>query len=207
MNDHLLWLLLSGLLSAAVSALWNFVSKRSLQRDKAETKIALATLENQFQKAERRAQAEIDRSVFVTRAQFEAEFESMKEVFSLLSQVYFAIQDLWPTTPYESRGEEESKRTRMFQRIEGMMRSHNELRTALEAKRPFYPEDLYETVTECLDAAQMEAYGIRRVDPATVYDKYFREPSPTRTRFLEGYSGAANIIRDRIATLAILPRS
>jgi hypothetical protein len=64
---------------------------RSLQRSDKETKFALAKLENLFAQSERRAQAETDRSVFVTRAQFETEFEAMKEVFGLLSQVRFAL--------------------------------------------------------------------------------------------------------------------
>jgi hypothetical protein len=91
MNDHLLWLLASGLLSAAVSALWNFLSQGSLQRDDAETKFALAKLENLFAQSERRAQAETDRSVLVTRAQFETEFEAMKEVFGSLSSPYYSL--------------------------------------------------------------------------------------------------------------------
>src|ERR1700722_9948898 len=153
MNDHLLWLLLSGLVSAAISALWNHLSKRSLQRDEADTRVALAKLENQFQQAERRAQAETDRSVFVTRAQFETEFAAMKEVFSLLSQVHFAIHNLWPTSTYEPQGEEESKKARLFRRIEGMLVGNDAVRTAIEAKRLFFPEELYVTVTECIDAA------------------------------------------------------
>ena len=207
MSDRLLWLFLSGLLSAGVSAVWNHLSKRSLQREDAETKIALAKLDNLFHQSERRAQAETDRSVFVTRAQFETEFEAMKEVFSLLSQVRIMLCDLWPTSTYEPQNEpEESKKARLFRRLNGMMEAHNAVRTAIEAKRPFFPEELYVTVTECLDAAQMEAYGIRRTDPNTIYNTWFLELTPTRAKFSKGYSRAGDIIRERISTLAILPR-
>jgi hypothetical protein len=182
MNDHLSWFLLTGLLSTGASALFTYLSTRSL----------------------RRAEAEIDRSVLATRAQFETEFAAMKEVFSLLSQVHFAIHNLWPTSTHESRDEEESRKARLFRRIEAMLLSNDAVRTAIEAKRPFFPEELYVTVTECVDAAQMEAHGIRRADDKTRYDTWFSKVSPTRAKFSEGYSRAADIIRARIATLAII---
>jgi hypothetical protein len=206
MNDHLLWLLASGLLSVAVSALWNHLSKRSLQRDDAETKFALAKLENLFAQSERRAQAETDRSVFVTRAQFETEFEAMKEVFGLLSQVRFALYGLWPTSTFDPKNEpEESKKARLFRRLQGLMEAHDAVRTAIEAKRPFFPEELYDTITECLDTAQSEANDIRRTDDEARYNTWFRELTPIRAKFSKAYSRAANIIRQRISTLAILP--
>jgi hypothetical protein len=207
MNEHLLWLLASGLLSAAVSALWNHLSKRSLQRDDAATKVAFAKPENLFAQSERRAQAETDRSVLVTRAQFETEFEAMKEVFGLLSQVRFALYGLWPTSTYEPRGEEEeSKFARLSRRLHGLMEAHDAVRTAIEAKRPFFPEDLYDTVTECLDAAQVEANGIRTADRETLYNTWFLELTPIRAKFGKGYSRAANIIRDRIIHAGHSPR-
>jgi hypothetical protein len=206
MNDHLLWLLVSGLLSAAVSALWNFVSQRSLQRSDTETKFALAKLENLFAQSERRAQAETDRSVLVTRAQFETEFEAMKEVFGLLSKVRIALYALWPTSTYDPQNEpEETKKTRLFRRLRGLMEAHDATRTAIEAKRPFFPEELYDAVTECLDTAQIEAYDIRRTDDEARYNTWFRELTPIREKFGKAYSRTANIIRDRISTLAILP--
>jgi hypothetical protein len=181
-----------------VSPFWNFVSRRSLQRTDTETKFALAKLENIFAQSERRAQAETDRSVLVTRAQFETEFEAMKEVFGLLSQVRILLYDLWPTSTYDPKNEpKESKKARLFRRLQGLMEAHDATRTAIEAKRPFFPEELYDAVTECLDTAQIEAYDIKRTDDEARYNTWFRELTPIRAKFGKAYSCSADIIRDR----------
>jgi hypothetical protein len=118
------------------------------------------------------------------------------------------LHDLWPTSTYEPQNEpEDSKKARLFRRLQGLMEAHDATRTAIEAKRPFFAEDLYDSVTECLDTAQIEAHDIRRTDPNNFYDTWFREVTSIRAKFSKGYSRAANIIRDRISKLAILPRS
>jgi hypothetical protein len=213
-------LLSGGTAGGIVAAIWGLVSKLLLQRREekskeklaafeAESKERLSKVESDLRIWQNVVQARIDRSVFVTRAQFETEFEAMKEVFILLSQVHFAIHGLWPTSTFDSKNEpEESKMARLSGRLQDMILAHDAVRTAIEAKRPFFPDELYVTVTECLNAARMEAYGIRRAwGSDTLYNTFFLELSPDRTKFSNGYSRAANIIRDRIATLAILPRT
>jgi hypothetical protein len=194
--------LLSGSAAGAiVSAVWGHISKLLLQRREerskekiaafeAESKERLSKIEADLQLWQNVVQAGIDRSVLVTRAQFETEFEAMKEVFGLLSKVRFALYGLWPTSTYEPKGEEEeSKMARLSRRLQGLMEAHDAVRTAIEAKRPFYPEDLYDTVTECLDAAQMEAHDIRRAwSSDTLYNTFFLELTPTRAKFSKGLS-------------------
>jgi hypothetical protein len=70
-SEQAVWLFLTGLLSTVISGCWNHLSKRTLQRDDAETKEKLTKLQNQFDQAEQRAQAENERSLIVTRAHFE----------------------------------------------------------------------------------------------------------------------------------------
>jgi hypothetical protein len=217
MNDRLLWLFLSGLVSAAISALWNYLSKRSLQRDEAETKVALAKLQNQFAQAERRAQAEaeqlerreqaaIDRSVFVTRAHFETEFEAMKQVFSHLSQLQIGLNGLRPILAVESPNEsQEEKIARLFERLRNVFASYNNLLVESEARSPFYPAELYAAVEECERAASLEINAIRTSGENMFEPDWYEQGERNRGRFLKSYHKAAGIIRDRISRLAILP--
>ena len=162
MNSNLVWLLLSGLVSAAISALWNHLSKRSLQRDEAETKVALAKLEDKFERSQRLGQAAIDRSVFVTRAHFETEFEAMKQVFTHLSQLQIGLNGLRPILAVESPDESETQKVaRLFARLEQVFSSYNSLLAESEAKAPFYPAELYSAVEECERAASMEINSVR----------------------------------------------
>jgi hypothetical protein len=209
MNDHLLWLLLSGLVSAVVSAFWNHLSKRSLQREDADTKIGLANLENQFAQAERRAQAEykrverldqaaIDRSIFVTRAHFETEFEAMKQVFDCLSRLAFCVAAMRPIDA-DCPIQHEADR-----RLSELRAEYNGLRKLVEAKLPFYTEELYGLVQACLSAAWRETDDLDRMkDP---YDDVGRKRAEgNQSAFETNYKKAAAVIRERISRLAILP--
>ena len=192
---------LTGLLSggaggAVVSAIWNHVSKLLLQRREAEITAKLATLEHEFQSSQKQRQAQIDRSLFVTRAHFETEFESMKDVFACLSEVRLAINAVRPMASLEPAGEsEEEKLKRLSDRLKALMTTHDKLLVTSEAKAPFYTEDLYESVETCLRAAVKEALRM---------DGYV-EASQNNETFSEGYIKSVRIIRNRISRLAILP--
>ncbi len=206
MNSNLVWLLLSGLVSAAISALWNHLSKRSLQRDEAETKVALAKLEDKFERSQRLGQAAIDRSVFVTRAHFETEFEAMKQVFTHLSQLQIGLNGLRPILAVESPDESETQKVaRLFARLEQVFSSYNSLLAESEAKAPFYPAELYSAVEECERAASMEINSVRTSGEDMFGPTWYEEGERNLGRFSKGYRKAADTIRERISRLAILP--
>jgi hypothetical protein len=211
-------ILSSSAVSAIVAALWGLGIKIWLQRREdaskatlvsleAEFKVSLAEIEADLRSSQNLLQAKIDRSIFVTNAHFDTEFAAMKQVFSRLSRVRSTLYDLRPTSAYEPIGEDDNqKMERLSRRLQSLLLAHDALRKVLEAKRPFYPETLYVTATECLDAAQNDARKVQSTDLNSL-DAWFLELTANRTRFAQGYRRAANIIRDRISTLAIIPRS
>jgi hypothetical protein len=195
-----------GVAGAVISAIWNHYSKRSLQRHEADFTAKLAKLEHDFQRSQSQAQAEIDRSVFVTRAHFETEFESMKDVFSCLTEVRFAINGVRPMVSLEPADEtKDEKLKRLFERLKTLMISHDKLLATYEAKAPFYTEELYVAVDKCYRAARMEIDSIRAAGKnALDYDEYSKGYQ-NQNKFSEGYFDSVTIIRNRISKLAILP--
>jgi hypothetical protein len=67
-----------------------------LERTKAGYTRELEQIKDGFQKEQKRIQAEVDRSLFVTRAHFETEYAAMKEVSEALAQVKIAFRALHP---------------------------------------------------------------------------------------------------------------
>jgi len=166
--------------------------------------VALAKLQNQFDQSERRAQAEIEHSEFVTRAHFDTEFEAMKQVFEYLSQVKLTMNGLRPTDVQIGFGSEQEKEADLAQRFQMFRIPFNKLVAESEAKEPFYTAELYAAVDECIRAGTAEFKSLLRGDePFT--DDWYEEGERHRNRFGKGYRMAVNIIRDRIASLAILP--
>jgi hypothetical protein len=168
-------------------------------------KAKLATLENDFQRSQRQVQAEIDRSVFVTRAHFETEFEAMKQVFSCLSEVRLAINGLRPMLSVEPANEsDEEKLKRLFIRLEKLSIAYNKLIAESEARAPFYTAELYNALDECLSAASMEINSIRTAGNDTFTFDWFKQGDQNRDKFSQGYHKAVENIRDRISKLAVL---
>jgi len=199
-------ILSGGATGAVISAIWNHFSKRSLQRQEAGFTAKLTTLEHDFQRSQGKAQAEIDRWVFVTRAHFETEFEAMKEVFSCLSEVKLAINGVRPMVSLEPVNEtEEEKLKRLFERLETLSVAYNKLLVNSEARAPFYTAELYEAVGESLLAAGIEINSINSGGNDTFEIEWFLQGTQNRDKFSKGYSKAVESIRDRIAKLAILP--
>jgi hypothetical protein len=210
-------ILSGGTTGAVVSAIWNLSIKLWLQgreeRSKeklagidAEFKAELARLEAAFKDTQSRAQAAIDRSVFVTRAHFETEFEAMKQVFSHLSQLQIGLNGLRPMVSVETPGESDREKVaRLFERLEKVLSTYNDLLVESEAKAPFYPAELYAAIEECERAASMEINSIRTSGEDMFAPTWYEEGERSRGRFSKGYRRAADIIRDRISKLAILP--
>ena len=152
----------SGVVGAIVSALWNHFSARSLQSSDAALKAELAALQNQFEHSQQLGQAAIDRSVFVTRAHFETEFEAMKQVFGALSEVHLAMNGLRPMMSVEPTDEPfEDKMSRLLERLQKVQSAYNKLLLESEARLPFYTVELYAAVEGCMRVASLEINSIR----------------------------------------------
>lgn len=150
-------ILSSGFAGAVISAIWNHFSKLSLQRSEASSAEKLAKVEHSLESLQRKAQAEIDRSVFVTRAHFETEFEAMKDIFSSLSEIRLAMNAMRPMFAIEPADEtQDEKLKRLSERFKILMIATDKLLNASESKAPFYSEELYDSVNVCWRAAAME---------------------------------------------------
>jgi hypothetical protein len=172
---------------------------------KADTKVALAKLQNQFDQSERRAQAEIEHSEFVTRAHFDTEFEAMKQVFSCLAKLNLCINGIRPMITVSPTDEADHEtRSRLEERLETFGRAYDALLNEAEAKLPFYSEELDNAVEDCQRAAWSELNAIRTSGHPLNFEG-LEEGERNRNRFSKGYRKAANLIRHRLSRLAILP--
>jgi hypothetical protein len=210
-------ILSGGATGAIVSAIWNLSIKVWLQgrEERAKERLAgteakwnetLAKLEADLDRAQRLGQASIDRSVFVTRAHFETEFEAMKQVFSHLSQLQIGFNGLRPILAVESSDENhEQKVGNLLARLGKVSSSYNALLVESEGKAPFYPAELYAAIEECERAASLEINAIRTSGENMFEPEWYEQGERNRGRFSKSYYKAAEIIRDRISRLAILP--
>jgi hypothetical protein len=216
-NTLLTSLLSGGTAGAVVSAIWGHISKLLLQRREEKSKERLASIEAElkanFAKIEadlklsqNLLQARIDRSVFVTKAHFDTEFEAIKQVFSYLSGVHLAMNGLRPMMTVEPTDESfDDRMARLLPRLASAQDAYNKLLLESEAKLPFYPTELYKAVEDCLRIASIEINSIRTGGHMSFTVEWYLEGSRNSERFSTAYHKAADLIRERISKLAILP--
>jgi hypothetical protein len=166
----------------------------------------LAKVEHSLESLQRKDQAEIDRSVFVTRAHFETEFEAMKDIFSSLSEVRVAMNGVRPMLAIEPADETKEERLkRLWERLKALMIATDKLLNTSESKAPFYSEELYGSANGCWKWAVMEINSIREAGPDSLNPTEYLRSQNYKDKFSEGYFESVRIIRNRIAKLAILP--
>jgi hypothetical protein len=194
---------------ATVYGLSRYLGLIWLERQKAAYGKEFEEFKNALERDKQRIQAEIDRSVFVTRAQFDTEFTAMKDVFSLLSETLLTINGVRPMTEIVSDNMSiEERRSQVLSTIGELQTASNDLITRATALCPFYPADLFDCVRECHSTATLEARLARtglHVQGHEFSHEWRKSGEANQKEFKAAYDRAASIIRSRIERLAVLP--
>jgi len=183
--------------SVAVLGLSRFLGDLWLEKQKSQYSKELEGFRDSLHKAQAQMQAEIDRSVFVTRAHFETEFLAMKEVSQCLAEVKIAYLSLNPVDRSIRIGGEE--RTQNIARLSA---ANNKYLEKLQAWAVFLEPTLYDEFERCNVGADEELKRLRanRSDDG-------KEKALNAEYFWHAYRNACQEVRDRIKSLAVLPRT
>jgi hypothetical protein len=168
-----------------------------LEHTKAKWNRELEAFKDKLNAEQRRYQAQLDRSIFVSRAHFDTEFQAIKEVHQCLSEVKIPFRNLNPlnsaTVPF---GQESAD---LVMRLQG---ANNRFLAKLEEWGVFLEPTQYDELKRCYDAAEHFAEIFPRRGP-----EMERDYSTTSQHFWDSYRAACQSARDRIAKLAVLPES
>jgi hypothetical protein len=197
---------LGGVLSSA--AMFRWLGERILAKEKATHEKTLEEMKSQYARELERLKAEIDRSVFVTRAQSETEFDAYKQAFEALAQVRIAMGMTRPMFSVNPEGEtDEARRKRLFVRLGQLVDAQDKAVAVVENLSPFYPAEIYSRIMHgCLKASGLAILDIRTAKDDTFSMGWFQQGERRMDEFMSAYDAVSNMIRSRIATLAILPR-
>jgi hypothetical protein len=163
-----------------LAASGSFTARRQscCHRQKARYSQDLEALRDTLQKEQKRVQAQIDKSVFVTRAHFETEFAAMKDVFKHLAEVRLLLNALRPHMSVEPKDEGESEKlTSLSGRLKRLQIVYDDFLETFEARNPLYPRELYTALQECARAATKEINSVliaKRETTLTLFRSRFR---------------------------------
>lgn len=203
---------IGGLLGGSVAAvaLWKWLGDlmlgKIIERERAKYAKEIEALKAKYSQDIESYRARLDRSVFVTRAHFETEFEAYKNLFEGLAEVKFAILGTRPSMRLERQDEtEEDKRKELAESLNLLVRAHNKTVNVVEHLNPFYPNDIYLKLNECLTAARGEILDIKTAGDTTFSLGWYQEGQKRCDAFLAAFNSVADAIRLRISTLSIIP--
>jgi len=168
---------------------------RILEKEKAKYAKEIESLKAGFAQELEHYRAQLDRSIFVTRAHFETEFTAMKEVSQCLSEVKVAFLKLHPVQAGTTMSDAE--RT---QSIDSLQKATDKYHEKLEEWAVFLEPALYDEFDRCYGAAEAEWKRLKA---------NHSEPdrAGTVTYFWKAYGQASQMVRDRIKSLAVMPGS
>lgn len=92
-------------------------------------------------------------------------------------------------------------------RLNLLIEAHNKAVKVVERFNPFYPRDIYVKLSECLTAARGEILDIQTGGDETFSFRWHEQGQKRRDEFFAAYNALTDAIRQRIAALAIIPRS
>jgi hypothetical protein len=191
-----------------VYGLSRFLGNMWLEKQKSRYSKELEEFKNELSKEQKRIQAEIDSSLFVTRSHFETEFGAMKDIFRALAEVKMALGVF---RSYQVRGEDRVPPALIenFPANPARLEAADEvLLRRMEELGAFYPPGLYDEVNRCHIAAQFEIDRLRDLRIEQIGERLLNEDGLMNHReFGACYSRASQIIRDRLLKLAVVPGS
>jgi hypothetical protein len=176
-----------------------------LERLKASYAAELASYKATLDGELKQIQSNLDHRIFVSKAHYETEFESMKAIFSSATQAYFLILEARPMFSYGSSDEtKESKLENLSSIVNQLSAAHDSFVLQTESLMPYYPESLRMTLIECAVAIRKEIGDIRSSGPDSLRHTGYLKASENQEAFQQSYFAAARIIRERIERLVIL---
>jgi len=182
--------------TATVFGLSKFLGDLWLEKQKSRYSKELEEFRNNVHKEQARLQAEIDRSIFVTRSQFETEFQAMKEVSQCLAEIKIVYMLLNPID-LSVRTTEPGR----AQYVARLAAANDEFLAKLQEWAVFLEPELYDEFERCHIGADEELKRVR-ANRASDDDK-----ARNAEYFWRAYRNACQRVRDRIKHLAILPRT
>jgi hypothetical protein len=166
-----------------------------LEKEKAKYAKEIENLRSGFAQDLEHYRAQLDRSIFVTRAHFETEFTAMKEVSQCLSAVKIAVRGLYPIE-FRAPGIIDIERGKQVAELQS---ANQKFREKLEEWAVFLEPALYDEFDHCQAGAEALCGEEKTLDG---------HPRPgSKTYFWDSYRKACQLVRDRIKGLAVMPRT
>ena len=146
----------SGLLSiGVVKGLSGYLGDRRLARYKSELDKEFEAYRDTLGQKRKRIEAQLGHRTYVSKTQFDTEFNAIKDCFSALGRLRLSFNGLRPFMDWVPQDEQEKAKL-MVSRLNHFKERFNPFVDTSESVYPFVPEDIYEQFEICSKIAFLE---------------------------------------------------
>jgi hypothetical protein len=172
---------------------------RALEEIRLKYTESLARVSNELDGANRKLQAELDRTIHVYRVQFEIEFQALTDIWKAVSTLRSQIADLRPSMSVNSP--DEDPEGKLQERFTILHEALTALQQAIDNPGPFYAEAVFAEVDKLLRIAKREELQLRVEEPFT--PSWYDDGEKNKNEFNDQADVVAKVMRNRIAQLTV----
>lgn len=183
-------------LAAVLGKIW---VGQVLNRENAEHQRQLTNLQAQLDATNERLRAELEKGLHIHKVQFEKEFKIYEELWSKLVELRKASLSLRPAMDMVDTKETEGKRK--TKRLTRFGNAIAEFIDVTDKNRPFYSEDVYQSMEKLWKLTHSEAIEYKHLNPHD--DKYWDKAQKNREEILTEIEQCCKIIRGRIGSVRV----
>ena len=184
-------------LSGWLGKVW---AERFLEKDRAAHAAKIELLKNDLDRTTRQYQAEIEKTLFVTKTHFESEFAILREIWQRVSEVRVSMLRLRPSKGFPNEPHEQVQY--MQQNYPIFSNDLEALLHAVDHNSPFYPQEIFTLLDELIVLAQIERDDVQ--GGADVFTPvWFHRAAANHAKYLKMAQKISVAIRDRLSKLAV----
>jgi hypothetical protein len=181
-----------------------------LEKVQQDNRVELQTMKSEMEasvaKANRLLDAGISKAILVTRTHFETEFAAYKEIFAALSDVKNYLYAVRPVFIIAGEGDRIKDEKNLVDRLNKLIEAQNKAFVLSDNLRPFYQDEIYQGIQECFKSSKFEILQVKTGGGLSTFGQdWFEAGRKNQEAFVRDYLHVSTLIRDRLASLGVLP--
>jgi hypothetical protein len=187
------WLMVKGL-SSHLGERWLARYKNDLDKEFEKYRGAL-------EQQRKRIEADLGHRTHVSKAQFDTEFSSIKDIFAALGKLRLSFNGLRPFVDWIPP-DDEGKLQLISVRLSHFKPRLDAFITAVESAYPFVPDSIYEQLEVCMRMGLIELHHIEEAGAKALSPSGYDDGEKQHEQFTKAYFAAARLVRERLKQLS-----
>jgi len=194
----------SGLLSVGVAkSLSGYFADRWMVRYKSQLDKELEAYRDTLEQKRKRIEAELGHRTYVSKTQFDTEFNAVKDCFSALGKLRLSFNGMRPMIDWAPEDQNE-KLKEFARRLDLFTERFNSFIDVSESARPFVPENVFEQFDACAKAAHLEIRHINEDIRKALGAMGRMDGMESLEKFSKAYYRSIELARQRFRQLSVV---